>query len=57
MARFDDTNERGTVQHFVEASDVPILFEEFSEVQFEMTETTFNDRHAANSDWLITVRK
>ena len=53
----DDTNERGTVQHFVEESDVPILFQEFSEVQFEKTETTFHERQAANSEWLITVRK
>jgi SAM-dependent methyltransferase len=53
----EDTNECGTVQHFVEASDVPILFQEFSEVQFETTETTFHERRAANSDWLITVRK
>jgi len=53
----DDTNERGTVQHFVEAEDVPMLFQEFAEVQFEKTETTFRQRQAVNSDWLITVRK
>lgn len=53
----DETNELGAVQHFVEAADVPILFQEFSEVQFEKTETTFRERQAVNSDWLISVRK
>jgi SAM-dependent methyltransferase len=53
----DDTNERGTVQHFLDEADVPVLFRQFSEVQFEKTEMTFHDRQAANSDWLITVRK
>ncbi len=53
----DDTNERGTVQHFLDEADVPILFHEFSEVLFEKTETTFHERRDVNSDWLITVRK
>lgn len=53
----DDTNECGTVQHFLEETDVPVLFGEFDEVHFEKTETTFHERQAANSDWLITVRK
>jgi SAM-dependent methyltransferase len=52
-----ETNEYGTVQHFLGASDVPLMFSSFTEVEFEKTETTFNQRQAVNSDWLITVRK
>ena len=29
----------------------------FSDVEFEKLESTFNERRARNSDWLISVRK
>lgn len=53
----EDTNECGTVGHFLGESDVPAMFSSFSDVRFEKTETTFNERQSVNSDWLITVRK
>jgi SAM-dependent methyltransferase len=52
-----DTNEYQTVQHFLTETDVPARFASFSKVCFEKTETTFQQRHAVNSDWLITVTK
>jgi SAM-dependent methyltransferase len=53
----EDTNEFGTLQHFLPESEVRSLFAAFADVQFEMTETTFNNRLCVNSDWLITVKK
>ena len=53
----EDTNERDTVQHFLAEADVLVMFSSFRDVQFEKTETTFKQRQAVNSDWLITVRK
>jgi SAM-dependent methyltransferase len=53
----DDTSERGCVMHFLREGDVADMFRAFSEVRFEKTETTFADRKAVNSDWLIEVRK
>lgn len=52
-----DTNELGSVQHFVAEADVPVLFAQFSTLRFEKTETTFDERRNVNSDWLIHVRK
>jgi ubiquinone/menaquinone biosynthesis C-methylase UbiE len=52
-----ETNEAGTVQHFLAADDIPTYFSEFSQVTFEKTETTFANRRLLNSDWLITVEK
>ncbi len=52
-----ETNEAGTVQHFLSADDIPIYFSGFSEVSFEKSETTFANRRLLNSDWLITVEK
>lgn len=52
-----ETNEFGTVQHFLSTDDVPIYFSGFSRVSFEKSETTFADRKFLNSDWLITVEK
>jgi ubiquinone/menaquinone biosynthesis C-methylase UbiE len=52
-----DTNELGTVQHFLSERAVPEAFGAFAEVAFEKTETTFDQRRAVNSDWLIEVRK
>ena len=53
----DDTNERGTVQHFLSEEAVEARFADFSEVHFELAETTFYERRARNSDWLISLRK
>jgi SAM-dependent methyltransferase len=52
-----DTNEFGSVQHFLAEDEVPALFSAFSVVRFEKTETTFGDRRHVNSDWLIRVRR
>lgn len=53
----EDTNEYGTVQHFLDDGDVPDYFSEFRQVTFEKTETTFGNRRGVNSDWLITAEK
>jgi SAM-dependent methyltransferase len=52
-----DTNEVGTIQHFLSASDVSDYFGGFSKVNFEQTETTFANRGNVNSDWLITAER
>jgi len=52
-----DTNELGTVQHFLAESDIPDYFPGFSQVSFEKTETTFANLANLNSDWLITAEK
>jgi ubiquinone/menaquinone biosynthesis C-methylase UbiE len=53
----EDTNECGTIQHFLDIDDIPLYFSEFSRVSFEKTETTFANRQGVNSDWLITAQK
>lgn len=53
----DDTNELGTVQHFVTAEDVPAYFGKFSSVAFESCELTFGNRSRLDSDWVITAEK
>lgn len=53
----EETNEYGTVQHFLSEDDVPRMFRAFAELHFEKAETTFGERHAKNSDWLIHVRR
>lgn len=53
----DDTNEMGTLQHFLAAEDLPNYFAKFAELRFEKTETTFSSRTRLDSDWLITARK
>ena len=52
-----DTNEFGTIQHFLTAGDVREYFSDFSRVTFEKAETTFFERTLVNSDWLITAEK
>lgn len=52
-----ETNELGTVQHFLGAGDIPAYFSQFSSVSFEKTETTFGNRKFLDSDWLITAEK
>jgi SAM-dependent methyltransferase len=53
----DNTDEHGCVMHFLREEDVTDMFRAFAEVRFEKTEGSFDDRKAANSDWLIEVRK
>jgi len=52
-----ETNEAGTIQHFLTADDIPKYFSDFAQVSFEKSETTFANRKLLNSDWLITVEK
>ncbi|MGA7646044.1 MAG: class I SAM-dependent methyltransferase [Terriglobales bacterium] len=52
-----ETNELDSTQHFLAADDVPAYFAGFSHVSFEKAETTFGNRSALNSDWLITAEK
>jgi ubiquinone/menaquinone biosynthesis C-methylase UbiE len=49
-----ETNECGSIQHFLTANDVPAYFVGFSGLTFERTDSTFASRTAVNSDWLIT---
>jgi len=56
-AEDDETNERGTVQHFLSERDVEERYSAFGKLSFELTETTFRGRSAKNSDWLVTVEK
>jgi SAM-dependent methyltransferase len=49
-----ETNECGSIQHFLAANDVPVYFADFSGLTFERTDTTFANRTGVNSDWLIT---
>lgn len=53
----EDTNEFGLIQRFLSEAEVSECFAAFREVDFELTETTFDHRRKYNSDWLITVRK
>ena len=52
-----ETNELGTIQHFLTAEDVPKYFSLFSYVNFEKAEWTTCGRARLNSDWLITAEK
>ena len=53
----DDTNEAGTVQHFLSEAEVEDVYGRFSELSFDLAERTFAQRTRRDSDWLITVRK
>lgn len=57
MLNIHDTNEYGTIQHFLDQDAVREYFASFSKCEFERTETTFGQLQAVNSDWLITVEK
>jgi ubiquinone/menaquinone biosynthesis C-methylase UbiE len=52
-----ETNELGTIQHFLTARDIPEYFVLFSKVSFEKAEWTTCDRTRLNSDWMITAEK
>ena len=57
ILNISETNEEGTVQHFLSETAVPASFAAFSDLEFEKAETTFAARTAKNSDWLISLRK
>ena len=57
LLKISETNEEGTVQHFLSEAAVPAMFAGFAHLEFEKTETTFAARMAKNSDWLISLRK
>lgn len=57
ILKIHETNEYGTVQHFLDEKAVREYFSSFSKLEFEKTETTFMQLQAANSDWLITTEK
>ncbi len=52
-----DTNELGTIQHFLTEENICEYFGDFSSVSFERVESTFCGRTRVNSDWLITAEK
>jgi SAM-dependent methyltransferase len=52
-----ETNELGTVEHFLGTQDIPSYFAAFSRINFEKTETTSANCTRLDSDWLITVEK
>jgi SAM-dependent methyltransferase len=52
-----DTNEYGTVQHFLAGADIADYFHQFRNVVFEKTETTSAGRTQLHSDWLIMAEK
>lgn len=52
-----ETNELGTIQHFLTAEDIPEYFTLFSDVSFEKVEWTTCGRTRLNSDWLITAKE
>jgi ubiquinone/menaquinone biosynthesis C-methylase UbiE len=52
-----ETNEPGTVQHFLSEADVEDVYGGFAELGFELAERTLAHRTRRDSDWLITVRK
>jgi SAM-dependent methyltransferase len=52
-----ETDELGTIQHFVAAEDIPEYFSLFANVSFEKSDWTTCNRTRLNSDWLITAEK
>jgi ubiquinone/menaquinone biosynthesis C-methylase UbiE len=53
----EDTNELGTVQHFLGEEDVPVMFGAFSKVEFERLEWTVDNRRRQYSHWHIRLQK
>jgi SAM-dependent methyltransferase len=57
LLTISETNEEGTVQHFLSEPELRASFGAFADLEFEKAETTFRARTAKNSDWLIAVTK
>ena len=53
----EETNEKGMVMHFLDRAEINEIFNKFSEIIVEKTETTFSNSEKKNSDWIIIVRK
>lgn len=53
----EDTNEYGSVQHFLSESAVPRVFSAFSSVDFEKTTTSRLQRAAMDSNWIVRLVK
>lgn len=49
--------EEGMLMHFLHEEDIAPLYAAFSEVAYELTETTTAARERTSSDWLISVTK
>jgi SAM-dependent methyltransferase len=57
LLTISETNEEGTVQHFLSEPALQASFTAFSDFNFEKTETTFTARSRKDSDWLVSVTK
>jgi SAM-dependent methyltransferase len=57
LLTISETNEEGTVQHFLSEPALQASFAAFSDFKFEKTETTFAERSRKDSDWLVSLRK
>jgi SAM-dependent methyltransferase len=52
-----ETNELGSLQHFLSEAEIPLFFKHFADIRYERTETTFGERTGVDSDWILKVRK
>ncbi|HZW30748.1 MAG TPA: class I SAM-dependent methyltransferase [Isosphaeraceae bacterium] len=57
LLTISETNEEGTVQHFLSEPALRAAFAAFAGLEFEKMEVSFAARTAKNSDWLISVVK
>lgn len=53
----NETNEEGMIIHFIDRNEIDILFNKFTIISLEKTETTFDNMNKKNSDWILIVRK
>ena len=49
--------EDGMTMHFLNGQDIERVYEAFTDVIYELTETTSRERTRRDSDWLITVTR
>ena len=57
IMKIHETNEYGTIHHFLSEKAVFEHFSLFSGTELEKIEITFDQRRSVNSDWLITAEK
>ena len=55
--KIGDTNEKDMLLHFLDREEINEIFNAFSEIFVEKTETTFCNSEKKNSDWIIKVKK
>jgi len=53
----EDTNEKNMIMHFLDREEINVIFNKFSEITVEKTETTFSNLKKKNSDWIIIIKK